>query len=491
MSRGLWFAMSARTRRGLVLLWTALFLCSLAMQSVQLAAPSSVLATPPGNGDFQLEGNAVDDGAGDDWANIYAGNDSAVTTFFVTDSTGRRFTQGSKDTLDMDDNAWDVASVPDKDDILHAYAGFYAGGGDPTITFGMDRYANNGESNVGFWFFQNTIGLNSNGTFSGTRTVGDLFVVSEFSSGGDVSVIAVLEWNGSGLSVVATDTTPECVPGGAIQNVCALANTAATPAPWPYTPKQGAAGTFPVASFFEGGVNLDAVFGAGDIPCFSSFMAETRASTAPGAELKNFVLGNFDTCGDVTIIKNAVPNSAQDFNFNSEFGADFQLDDDGNATLSNTKVYEDVNPGTYTISEDAVDGWDLTNIDCDETVDENSDADIGAGSVDIVVDPTESVTCTFTNTQRGSITIRKLTSPAGVAGDFDFGFGGVPDAQDPGTVQLAHGETHTITNLVPGEYTATEAAPPAPFSLGDISCDDPGSGGDNDVAHRDVRPGRG
>src|SRR6185369_12384822 len=34
MSRGLWFAMNARTRKSLTLLWTALFLFSLALQSV-------------------------------------------------------------------------------------------------------------------------------------------------------------------------------------------------------------------------------------------------------------------------------------------------------------------------------------------------------------------------------------------------------------------------------------------------------------------------
>ena len=72
MSRGLWFAMNARTRRSLTLLWTALFLFSLALQSVQLATPAAVSARRQ-TGIFQLEGNAIDDGAGDDWENIDAG----------------------------------------------------------------------------------------------------------------------------------------------------------------------------------------------------------------------------------------------------------------------------------------------------------------------------------------------------------------------------------------------------------------------------------
>ena len=74
----------------------------------------------------------------------------------------------------------------------------------------------------------------------------------------------------------------------------------ATDSPWPYTPKAGASGTFPTASFFEGGLNLDVVFPNG-APCFSTFMAETRASSETTAQLKNFVTGSFDTCKPPTI----------------------------------------------------------------------------------------------------------------------------------------------------------------------------------------------
>ena len=62
MSRGLWFAVSARTRKGLTLLWTALFLCSLLLQYASLAAPAAVSASPTGAA-FQLDGNAKPDAA--------------------------------------------------------------------------------------------------------------------------------------------------------------------------------------------------------------------------------------------------------------------------------------------------------------------------------------------------------------------------------------------------------------------------------------------
>ncbi len=305
MSRGLWFVMSARTRRSLTLLWTALFLCSLALQSVQLAAPVVALASPT-DGAFQLEGDAVDSGAGDDWANIHAGSDSALaTTGILTDTAGRRFTGGSKDTLDMPSNSWDSANVPDKDDILHAYAALYEINGNDTVVFGLDRYANNGTAHAGFWFFQDEIVANANGSFSGQRTVGDVFIVSNFTSGGDLSTIAFHTWTGSGLSAATTGV--ECAPGS--QTLCAISNEAAAAAPWSYTPKQGSAGTFPIASFFEGGINLDAVFRNG-APCFSSFIAETRASDSVTAELKNFVLGELDTC-QPPVIETQVKQSGQ------------------------------------------------------------------------------------------------------------------------------------------------------------------------------------
>ena len=85
MSRGLWFAMSARTRRGLVLLWTALFLCSLALQSVQLASPSVTLAVHD-EGLFEMDGDAVNGGAaGDDWEAVFDGTDDAFDTRFIVD----------------------------------------------------------------------------------------------------------------------------------------------------------------------------------------------------------------------------------------------------------------------------------------------------------------------------------------------------------------------------------------------------------------------
>ena len=297
-SRGIWQFMSARTRRSLTLTWTALFVFSLLLQYFSFASASPVLAVH-NEGVFELEGNATSSAAlaGDDWDKVFNGTSGASATVFQTDTANRRFTGGSKDTLDVSQWAWDSQSSPDKDDILHAYAGQYENGGDEITVFGLDRFANNGDANVGFWFFQNPIGVNANGTFSGSHKNGDVFIVSEFDSGGDVSTIVLYKWLNGGLSQIVSGI--ECGGAGS-DDICAIANSGDVSSPWPYTPKSGPAGTFPVASFFEGGADMGAIFGT-SLPCFSTFLAETRSSTSTTAELKNFLLGTFNTCQPPTI----------------------------------------------------------------------------------------------------------------------------------------------------------------------------------------------
>ena len=94
-------------------------------------------------------------------------------------------------------------------------------------------------------------------------------------------------------------------PNAGNYDACARTNavTSAAPASWNFVPKSGTPGTFPPQSFFEGGVNLNAIFGAGNVPCFSSFLAETRSSSSITAQLKDFAEGSFDLC-KITVTKN-------------------------------------------------------------------------------------------------------------------------------------------------------------------------------------------
>ncbi len=301
-SRGLWHFMSARTRRSLALSWSALFVLSLLLQYFSFALASPALAVHDEKL-FELDGNATNDPSvtGDDWNSHpgATGNRFTLVTDPLDAKVDKIFTGGgSKDGSDTSSWKWTTGSVPDKDNIEHAFAASYVKNGHTFVYFGLDKFAVNGDSNVGFWFFKNGIGTTAGHGFTPKHTKGDLFVASQFTNGGDVSIIDLYEWNGT--TAVLKGTGVSCTGAPSLDVACADANTGLVPAPWAYTPKSGAADKYPTASFFEGGIDLDKLFG-GKAPCFSSFLAETRSSQELSAVLKDFALGGFNTCEPPTI----------------------------------------------------------------------------------------------------------------------------------------------------------------------------------------------
>jgi hypothetical protein len=258
-------------------------------------------------GVFELEGDALESAApGDDWSTVNFGGGTALARTGVAADPAPLsiFTGGgSKDPLDISSWRHKDGSVPDKDDITNAYAAAYDVGGDLVVYFGADRYANDGDAQLGFWFFQQNVTLNPDGTFNGTHVVGDVLVLANFTGGGHVSTIQVYEWVGQGgnagggsLQLLRDAGAAECSSIQGPHDICAITNTSPQTAPWPYTPKQGSPGTFPPVSFFEGGINITDIFAGTTPPCFASFLAETRSSSSPTATLKDFVLGAFPVC---------------------------------------------------------------------------------------------------------------------------------------------------------------------------------------------------
>ena len=82
--------------------------------------------------------------------------------------------------------------------------------------------------------------------------------------------------------------------------------------------------------FYEGGLNLSALFPGQALPCFSTFISNTRTSQADSAVLKDFASGAIDTCGSIKIKKITDPAGAtQTFNFTSDVTGHtaFQLTD--------------------------------------------------------------------------------------------------------------------------------------------------------------------
>ena len=138
---------------------------------------------------------------------------------------------------------------------------------------------------------------------------------------------------------------------------------------------------------------------------------------------------------------------------------DFRASYDGDGfSLSNGQQNDsgDLEPGAYSVLENVPLGWDNTGATCDNG-DSPDTITLGVG---------DTVTCTFTNTQRGSIVVRKDA----VGGDGTFAFtsntlGGFSLTTGGGTA------ARTFANLLPGTYDAAEIVPPG-WDLTGAACDD-------------------
>jgi hypothetical protein len=275
-------------------------------------APSSWAQGVDNNAVFELDGNTQDNPAfaGLDWESTFPPGtpltpnpiqDPAPLTIFTTG--------GSKDNNDVSQWRHKSGSVPDKDNILQAVAAALAlPNGDTAVYFAASRSANNGDADIGLWFFQENVAPQPDGTFGPTNHIdGDLLLLVNFEGGGLVPTIQAYKWQNGGPVLAGNLTTGECGVGPNAGNfdACAITNAAASnaPASWGYVPKSGTPGVFPPQSFFEGGVNLKRIFGAGNVPCFSSFLAETRSSSSITATLKDFAEGSFNLC-KITVTKN-------------------------------------------------------------------------------------------------------------------------------------------------------------------------------------------
>jgi hypothetical protein len=192
-TRSLWF-------------WT---LCVLILASALAVRLVTVLAVHS-TGAFELDGDSKAS-LSDDFDTIYAGPGGSVARAFIDDSAkpdASFFGKGDKDGEPA--SKWGCVvqnNILTKNDILHAYGAAYNINGSLHVFFGADRDGNSGNANFGFWFFQNPVACDprpvpeggTGGAFTGHKTHGDLFIVSEFTRGGTISTVKVYVW---------TDPTP-------------------------------------------------------------------------------------------------------------------------------------------------------------------------------------------------------------------------------------------------------------------------------------------
>ncbi|MCE9679001.1 hypothetical protein LZP69_07340 [Shewanella sp. AS1] len=268
---------------------------------------------------LELDGNVKSDGM-NDWEQVLE-NGAGAIAISVDRETGMAgvipdlppktifWKGGSKDINDVTQWWYKDGSVPDKDDIRNGIAAAYRDGtGDLIFYFGADRYANSGDAIFGFWFYQADVGPDGNNQFTGHHTNGDLFIVMEYPQGSNAEpFVQVMEWMEGGGDVSANlkvlydsenddSHSAKCDAENVAEEACAITNQGDSQMTiWDYMAKDGSTATYPHESFFEGRVNVTEILGD-NIPCFSSFLIETRSSRSETAQLKDFISGEFPLC---------------------------------------------------------------------------------------------------------------------------------------------------------------------------------------------------
>ena len=346
---------------------------------------------------FQLDGDAQQSTPaghtpGDDWDNICANylasgsapgvdvchqapgvtlpgaTTTAEASTFITDAFNAgsdNIFKGGTDDANVSTWQWKQATPsPNKADLEQAFAAQYtvASGapeaGDQVLFFGGTRYSNNGDTNIGLWFFQHqvtTSGAHTNADgscsvssgcgFTGTHTVGnvslggslgtgcqpghnpanvctpgDIFILSAFTGGGTQPTIKAFEWVGPGNATKNYNGSNNCftnactlqplnIPntpgftdnrcGGSTVTddvACATVNAGQIQSPWLFTDQGGApANKIAANELYEGGLDLTGLgFGGA---CFSSMLLNTRSSQSGTSVLQDFALGSFALCG--------------------------------------------------------------------------------------------------------------------------------------------------------------------------------------------------
>ncbi|HEX7902712.1 MAG TPA: hypothetical protein VF487_02455 [Chitinophagaceae bacterium] len=199
-----------------------------------------------------------------------------------------QFTQGSKDFFEAEDLRWSVSQTKAKNDIANGAAVLVG----TNLYFAGDRTSNNGDAQIGFWFYLNGTGphTRADGTqdFAPNHAIGDLLVLADFTGGGKNAAVTILKWVGTGGNVSNTNgtlNTTDC------QGIVAQNNDASFPIPagWSFINS-----CYDQNEFYEGRVDLSCVLGPGANLCFSSFLLETRSSQSITASLDDFVSGAFN-----------------------------------------------------------------------------------------------------------------------------------------------------------------------------------------------------
>jgi hypothetical protein len=455
-------------------------------------------------------------------ANVTDGSGAGTGELFrdplKVDPDPTTFTQGDKE------NDFDAASVscptgqpcvsdspyhvvtgstpPNKDDLFDVVSNSRISGTQAELDLGMVRTNNNGSSHVDFelnrqdWTPGGTDGATCGKDTTGItgfkcpkRTEGDLLISFEISPSSATPPVEVnarfFVWdlpggtdaNGHGRGNVScqgplTGNEATCpweeisAPGG---NALLFGVNASdiNAAPWgSRLPDGTATSTYPGGAWFEAGIDLDALGFAPSCPGFGTASAKARSSGSSVTSALTDLAGpfpvNLNNCGKITIIKDAQPDGAQDFTYTTTGTglSGFSLDDDSDATLSNTKVFNQVATGNYTVTEGAPGGgYALSTDTCVVNVSDANDPTTASGSNStgvstIHIGNAGEVTCTYVNVIQRSLIISKVAKDASTSTTGNEPLGGVTFVISPDPTDGVG--TLSVTDLFANEASGTD-----------------------------------
>ncbi len=393
---------------------------------------------------FEIDGDLIDAPAGGaaDWDTRLTG--PSLNDQDPSDTTV--FSASSKE--DQDPSTWTFAGQPpQKDDIGNVYVDTDLVGGHVVLRLAWDR---NGTTGTDTYYLELNKSPNSALAIP-SRTVGDLRFGIEEQGNGVIALLDASQW------VAAGGGSWQSIPLGLSGFAYAVSPAAvALPAGWT---SPWAVGSYEAEQFVETSFDLTALIGLepGCPPAFGTLNLRNATGGGGGlaSNLKDTIAGLEvpapDTCGTVIVNKDTLPaGSAQTFELDSTLG----LEASTNGGLDGKSI-SDTTAGSVTALRRAArlvhrgravpDGWDFTEVVCDDPDDGTA---LEGSLVTLDVDENETVTCTYTNTQRGAIVVEKV---AYGGGDDAFAFTG--DV----TASLQDGETATAEGLLPGDYSVVES----------------------------------
>ena len=132
--------------------------------------------------------------------------------------------------------------------------------------------------------------------------------------------------------------------------------------------------------------------------------------------------------------------------------------------------------GPYSVNEnDPAPGHDLTALTCDDS---NSTGNVGTRTASVSLQAGETATCTFQNTERGTIVIKKDAVPdSGTDFTYTDDIPGCTVGPLDDDLDNTNPSQTTCTNVVPGPYSVTDNDPAPGHDLTALTCDDSNSTG--------------